>query len=161
MTRYQVVLTLTAAILLNAGCRNQPAATGPSDAEPIAAENDHHHGTGPHGGTIADWGAGDYHVEFTVDHDKHEAVVYILGSDALAAAPVKADELLLSLEQPLVEIIMQPMPLENEPTGMSSRFVGQHEALAEVREFAGTISGVVDGTPYAGDFNEESSSHQH
>jgi hypothetical protein len=38
------------------------------------AAGDHEHGAGPHGGTLADWGGGKYHVEFTVDHDAKEAV---------------------------------------------------------------------------------------
>ncbi|HRA89307.1 MAG TPA: hypothetical protein PK992_14580, partial [Planctomycetaceae bacterium] len=44
-------------------------------------EHAHGHGAGPHDGTLADWGGGKYHVEFTVDHDKQEATVYVLGSD--------------------------------------------------------------------------------
>ena len=44
-------------------------------------EAGHGHGAGPNGGTLADWGGGKFHVEFTVDHDKKETVVYILGSD--------------------------------------------------------------------------------
>lgn len=48
-----------------------------------------------------------------------------------------------------------PMPQEGETGGTSSRFVGKHESLGIVREFAGTISGTVDEKPYAGDFQEE------
>ncbi|MCO8123365.1 hypothetical protein NHH03_16565 [Stieleria sp. TO1_6] len=36
----------------------------------------HGHRAGPHDGTIADWGGGKYHVEFTVDHGKTQATAY-------------------------------------------------------------------------------------
>jgi Txe/YoeB family toxin of Txe-Axe toxin-antitoxin module len=109
----------------------------------------------PNGGAIADWGGGKYHVEFTVDHDKKQATVYILDNDAKSPAPVKASELVLSVNDPVFEVELKPEPLEGETGGVSSRFVGQHDNLGTVREFAGTISGEVDGTPYAGDFKEE------
>ena len=52
--------------------------------------------------------------------------------------------------------------LEGEKDGLRSRFVGKHESLGKVQEFGGTISGKVDGTPYAGDFKEEPhGSHDH
>lgn len=47
------------------------------------------------------------------------------------------------------------MPKASDPKGAASRFVGKHEKLGIVREFAGTVSGEIDGTPYAGDFKEE------
>ena len=46
--------------------------------------------------------------------------------------------------------------------GLASRFVDQQESLGIVQEFAGTISGEVDGTPYVGDFKEEPhGDHEH
>ena len=42
----------------------------------------------------------------------------------------------------------------NGGDGQSSCYGGTHESLGIVREFAGTISGEVDGTPYAGEFAE-------
>jgi hypothetical protein len=36
-----------------------------------------------------------------------------------------------------------------------SCYGGTHESLGIVREFAGTISGAVDGTPFAGEFAEQ------
>ncbi len=38
-------------------------------------------------GTLADWGGGKYHIEFTVDHGKKETVVYVLGADEETPAP--------------------------------------------------------------------------
>lgn len=121
----------------------------------------HTHAPGPHGGTIADWGGGEYHVEFTVDHDKREATVYLLGDDAKTPRPIVAEKLLLTIKDPELQADLLPVPQEGETGGKSSRFVGAHDALATVKEYAGTISGLVEGTPYAGDFQEEASSPAH
>ena len=132
----------------------QSAAT--SDAPKHAA-----HGAGPHGGAIADWGGGKYHVEFTVDHNTQESTVYVLGSDEKTAAPIKADKVLLSIVDPKFDVELAPAPLEGETGGVASRFVGTHESLGKVQEFDGTISGEVDGTPYTGDFTEGAEGHGH
>jgi hypothetical protein len=62
---------------------------------------------------------------------------------------------LLSINAPAFQVELSPQPLEGESAGSSSRFVGKHESLGIVREFAGTISGAVDGKPFAGDFEEK------
>lgn len=120
-----------------------------------------HHGSGPHGGTVAEWGDGNYHIEFTVDHDKKESVVYILGGDAKTPVPVKADKVLLSINEPAFQVELLPQPLEGEAAGMSSRFAGTDDNLGKVQEFAGTISAEVDGTPFAGEFAESAEGHVH
>jgi hypothetical protein len=137
------------------GCGQNNPAGGPAKPDATKQADDHHHGAGPHDGTIAEWGDGTYHVEFTVDHGKQEATVYVLGSDAKMAAPVKTEKLLLSINEPAFQVDLAAKPLDGESAGASSRFVGKHENLGIVREFAGTISGEVNGTPYAGDFKEE------
>jgi len=103
---------------------------------------------------VADWGGGKYHVEFTVDHEKKESIVYILGSDEKTAEPIKADTVLLSITDPNFQVELTANPLEGEADGMCSRFVGTHDKLGIVQEFQGTISGEVDGTPYVGEFKE-------
>lgn len=115
----------------------------------------HAHGAGPHGGTIADWGGGTYHVEFTVDHDKQQATVYVLGSDEKTATPIDAESIELAISDPEMQVTLTAQPQEGDPEGKSSRFVGTHEKLGIVQEYAGTMTGVVDETPYSGDFNEE------
>src|SRR5262249_21562676 len=107
------------------------------------------------GGVLFDLGGGTYHAEFTVDHPKQEATVYILGSDAKTAAPIKADKLLLSINEPPFQVDLKAVPLDGEPKGVSSRFISKHERLGKEQEFAGTVSGEIDGTPDAGDFKEE------
>jgi len=121
----------------------------------------HGHGAGPHDGTLADWGGGAYHVEFTVDHDKQQAIVYVLGSDEKTPEPVKAESVLLSITDPSFQVELAAEPLEDEADGTSSRFVGTHENLGIVREFQGTISAEVDGTPYVAEFKEEAHGHGH
>jgi hypothetical protein len=116
----------------------------------------HAHGAGPHDGTIADWGGGKYHVEFTVDHEKQEATIYVLGGDEKTPTPIDAPTVELSIKEPAILVTLQPNPQESDPAGKASRFTGAHEQLGIVQEFAGTITGVVDGTPYSGDFTEES-----
>jgi hypothetical protein len=152
--------------LLLTGCGEKVAVPVQSAAKPDVAnkdhhDDDHHHGAGSHGGTVADWGGGAYHVEFTVDHPKQEATVYVLGSDGKSPAPIKASQLLLSINDPTFQVELTAAPLDGESDGVASRFVGTHESLGKVQEFAGTISGEVDGTPYAGDFKEEAEGHGH
>ena len=122
-------------------------------------EEGHGHGAGPHDGTLADWGGGAYHVEFTVDHDKQEATVYILGSDEKTPEPIATESLLLTIKEPELQAELMPAPLDGESDGKSSRFVGTHEGQATVMEYEGTISGEVDGTPYVGEFKEEPHGH--
>lgn len=165
---------LTTCLLAAAGCQQQAPAPAPEAKTAPAESKDHNHGegghthgghgAGPHEGTLADWGGGKYHVEFTVDHDKKEATIYVLGSDEKTPAPVKTADgkLLLSITEPAFQVELTASPLEGEAEGSASRFVGTHESLGIVREFAGTISGDVEGTPYAGEFKEEPhGEHEH
>jgi hypothetical protein len=130
----------------------------PATATTLAANADdeegHSHGAGPHGGVVADWGGGAYHVEFTVDHDKKTATVYLLGSDAQTIKPIKAEKITLSIDEPAFQLDLAAQPQDGEAPGESSRFVGQHDNLGVVREFSGSITGELEGTPYAGDFAE-------
>ena len=143
-----------------------PAATNTAEHGHDHAEGEGHdghvHGAGPHDGTLADWGGGKYHVEFTVDHEKQEATVYVLGSDEKSPAPVKTDKVLLSIEDPELMAELLAMPLEGETDGFSSRFVGKHEKLSIVQEYTGTMSAEIEGTPFTGDFKEKAhDTHDH
>lgn len=146
-----------ASLILATGCSG-------SGATPVAATRvakgstaPHGHGAGPHDGALADWGDGDYHVEFTVDHDKKQATVYVLGSNEKTAVPIKAKDgqLTLNIDEPAFQVVLKAVPETKDPEGTSSRFVGTHDSLGIVREFSGTISGEADGVPYVGRFKEE------
>lgn len=172
MMTFVMVVGLVVAV----GCQQQsaPPANAPTantaddhgheHAGGTGHQEGHGHGAGPHDGTLADWGGGKYHVEFTVDHDKKEATVYVLGSDEKTPAPVKTADgtLLLTINEPSFQVTLTAAPLDGETDGKSSRYVGTHENLGIVREFAGSMSAEIDGTPYAGDFKEEPhGAHKH
>ncbi|MCC9601356.1 hypothetical protein LOC67_12440 [Stieleria sp. JC731] len=168
MKKYALLL-IVPALILSTGCKSSTE----SDSPTASVEDDnghdhgdgegqhdhsvegHGHGVGPHDGTVADWGGGKYHVEFTVNHDKQEATVYILGSDEATAVPIEAESIELSITDPSMQVTLNASPQDSDPEGKASRFVGNHEKLGVVQEYAGTMSGVVDGTPYSGDFKEE------
>ena len=133
---------------------NAPATTSPT-GDTTAAPKHAAHGSGPHEGTVADWGGGKYHVEFIVDHDKQEGTVYILGADEKTPTPIAAESIDLSITDPVMQVSLKAVPQESDPAGKASRFVGNHEKLGVVQEYAGTISGVIEDTPYSGDFKEE------
>ncbi|MEL7497765.1 MAG: hypothetical protein AAFN77_09160 [Planctomycetota bacterium] len=118
------------------------------------SEEGHAHGPGPHGGTIVDWGGGKYHVEFVVDHDEQKATAFVLGSDEKTPTPIDAAEITLVINDPSLSFALKASPLEGEGEGKSSRFIGEHEGLGVVREYEGSLSGLLDGTPYSGTFKE-------
>lgn len=171
------LLALSVAVCLFGfvGCKQQsttptagttpPAQTSTDDGHADGEEGQDHsvaghaHGAGPHDGTIADWGGGKYHVEFTVDHDKQEGTVYILGGDEKTPTPIKAEEIQLIIKDPAMEVTLKAAPQEGDPEGTASRYVGNHEKLGVVQEYAGTITGVIDDTPYSGDFAEVAHDH--
>ncbi|QDT16682.1 hypothetical protein [Alienimonas californiensis] len=163
-------LALSAALV---GCSsNEPAA----DAAPVAADDqahgdhdhaaegrdhsgEHGHGAGPHDGTVTDWGGGAYHPEFLVDHDKQQATVYLHGPDEKTPAPIAAESIRLTIVEPEIDVELAADPQEGDPEGKASRFVGTDPGLGVVREYEGTISGLIDGTPYTGDFKEVAHGH--
>lgn len=140
-----------AVLTLVVGC------SGKSDKPKESKSGHEAHGAGPHGGTLADWGGGKYHVEFTVDHDKKEATVYILGADEKTPVPIKTEDgkLLVTINDPKFQVMLDPAPQMGDPEGKASRFTGKHDNLGKVQEFAGTMSAKVEGTPYTGKFKEE------
>lgn len=164
MKRGVILAAVCGLFLMSAGCgedaANKSADNQDNSANKANSSSDngsggHSHGAGPHGGAVADAAGGKYHFEFTVDHPTQEATIYILGSDAKTAAPIKTDKMLLSINEPAFQVDLMAVPLDGETDGMCSRFVGKHESLGIIREFAGTISGTDDGTPVAADFKEE------
>lgn len=175
MKRLAMACYLMTAFALTTGCTESPPPTASTstqtdghghdhkggdahehtDGKGHAPDVEHSHVSGPHGGTLSDWGGGAFHVEFTVVHEKKEAIVYIVGSDAKSAQPIKAGKIQLVIDDPMTEMELVAKPLDGEAEGTSSRFVGTHDTIGIVREFSGVLSGEIDGTPYSGDFKEE------
>ncbi len=162
------VTTLSVTLMVGCGAKpgDEPTTETAASSEesdhghPHEEEGGHGHGAGPHDGTLADWGGGKYHVEFTVNHDKQEGTVYILGNDEKTPSPIKAEEIQLSIKDPEMQVTLKASPQEGDPEGTASRFVGNHEGLGVVQEYEGTITGVVDDTPYSGNFKEEPHDHE-
>ena len=87
--------------------------------------------------------------------------MYVLRGDAKTPAPVKVEKLLVSIKSPTFQVELTPVLQPGEPAGTASRFAGKHDSLGKVQEFEGTISGELDGKPYAADFKEEAAGHGH
>ncbi|MBY0524387.1 MAG: hypothetical protein K2R98_13355 [Gemmataceae bacterium] len=150
------------AVALVLGC-NKPDGTAPKGStknEPKGKE-EHTHGKGPHGGAVGDWGGGKYHIEFTVDHPKKEARVYILGSNQKSPVPISAKDGQISLSitglktKETFQVTLKADPQKGDPEGKASCFVGTDDKLGIEQEFEGTVSGEANGTPYTGKFKEE------
>ncbi len=160
LTLTSLIAIGTIAFMVGCGGSQQPATAAPRASGEQSAEHPHDHshsghGAGPHDGTLADWGGGKYHVEFTVDHNKQEATVFILGDDEKTPSPIKCEEIQLSISDPVMQVTLKAAPQEGDSEGTASRFIGNHESLGVVQEYAVTITGLVDDTPYSGDFKEE------
>lgn len=132
-------------------------------SESSAVENAH--GAGPNGGVVFDLGS--YHAEFTVDHDKQECTIVFLGADEKSSASVAATEFIFVTKEtktaegkmvaPLTVVLM---PVA-EKEGKASKFVGTDPGIGNVADFAGTLSGEIDGKPAMGEFSEAGGGHGH
>ena len=100
------------------------------------------------------------HGEFTVDHDKKECTVLILGDDEKTPTAVATKELTLTTKEtktkdgkavPPMTIKMLP---RDEKDGKASKFVGTDPGLGNVADFEGTVTAVIDGKPSTGEFKE-------
>ena len=146
---------LCGAALLFMGCKQENAKTPPNNEEKSKetakagdqktapgkkgeAHSDHDHGDGPHGGIVFDFGK--WHGEFTVNHEKKEATVYILGGDAKKSAAIKVGTLELSIDEPKFSVELKATPVDSDEKGSSSRFVGVHENFGKEQEFSGTVT---------------------
>jgi hypothetical protein len=152
------VLMTALALTVVAGCTGRQNESAGGEKSTKDGE-DHDHGPMPHGGTLIEFGK--WHAEFTVDRKAQEATVYIFSHNNKPRS-IAAEKLLLSIKSPSFQVDLKAAPQEGDKAGKASRFVGKHENLGKEPEFEGTLSGVVDGTPYAGDFKEEEhKDHKH
>lgn len=136
------------------GCNSQPPAAGTKSSARTPSkpnEDDHSdHSHGPHGGNVIDFGP--YHAELTVDPATKKATVYILDSSIKNAVPIAVEKLQLSIKAPQFQVDLAADPQPGEPNGKASRFSAVHENFSKKQDFEGTLSGVLDGKPYLGDF---------
>jgi hypothetical protein len=146
-------VVVAAVVVAAAGCPRADRGTTP--------RGHNHPDAGPNGGTLVEWG-GQYHAEFTVDHEKQTTVVYVLDSSAKKAPaldPAQITDVVVSITNvtPPVRITLQHDAGKSGPKGIA--FVGTHEALKEVKEYKGNISGKVAGKEVSGDFEEKPHDH--
>jgi hypothetical protein len=119
---------------------------------------DHPHGKGPNGGVVLDLGK--YHGEFTVDHDKKECTILVLGNDEKTPTPVACKELTVTTKETKTKDgkVVPPMTIKmlpkDEADGKASKFVGTDPGLGNVADFEGTVTAVIDGKPSTGEFKE-------
>lgn len=161
-------LGLMIAALAATGCGNKDG-TPTSGADkgkgpaPVADKKgaDHApHGAGPNGGVVFDLGK--YHAEFTVDHPKKECTVLFLTGDqkGATAMAVAAKELTLTTKETKTKEgkVVPPMTVKLLPAdakdGKASKFVGTDPGIGNVADFAGTVTGEIDGKPSSGEFKE-------
>ena len=150
---------LLIAALWMSGCSKSGDSTpAASDATAAAPVVEHAHGTGPNGGVVLDLGS--HHAEFTVNHGKHECTILVLGDDEKTPTAVAATELILNIQETKtadgkvvtpMTITMLPM---NATDGNATTFVGTDPGIGNVADFAGTVSGEIDGKPAMGEFAE-------
>src|SRR5262249_53148176 len=126
-------LGLLVAALAVTGCEQKAGTQAGGDKGTGAASGDgkegaHAHGKGPNGGVVFDLGKD--HAEFTVDHDKKECTVLILGQDEKTPTPVATKELTLTTKETKTKEgkVVPPMTIKLLPKddagGKASKFVG-------------------------------------
>lgn len=104
----------------------------------------------PHGGIVKM--IGDYHLELTYDEKNGEIAVYVLGSKETINVPIDAKPLKVRVKiedsDELTDIELRAVPLDGEPKGKSSRFVGSHYELVKVKSFDVTVQVSILGKVY-------------
>ena len=136
MLSKQILLSVLAASLLClAGCTSENQSTaGPESSPPpptVDAHAEHAHPTeGPHHGDLIELGNEEYHAELL--HDELSVTIYILNGSADAQVPIDATEITINTKhdgQP-EQFKLGASPDQNDPAGMSSRFVSNNKDLA-------------------------------
>jgi hypothetical protein len=149
---------LLVAALWTAGCTKSSDSTTAGTGTTAAPVAEHAHGTGPNGGVVFDLGG--HHAEFTVDHPKKECTILVLGDDEKSPTAVAATELILNIQETKTAdgTVVAPMTITMSPVnaadGKAATFVGTDPGIGNVADFAGTVSGEIDGKPAMGEFKE-------
>lgn len=185
MMKCWIYLLLPIALLSQVGCQSESADSGNSKTPAGShthsdgsvhtdgdehgdhdhAEHDHDdhtteghsHSPGPHGGTIVDWGGGTYHVELVFDHEAKKVTAYVFGTDEKTPAPIKADQIMMAT----ADLQLSLKPEGESAAGEFTAFTATHEALGKEGDWEGSISALVDETPYSGKFDHGEHDHDH
>lgn len=156
-----VAASLLVTLVWVPGCapKSNPTPTGSRQVQAAEQGSKHVHGKGPHGGVVFDLGR--FHAEFTVDHEKKECAIYMLGDDETTPVAVAAKELTLHTKptqtadgKPVPAMTIKLLP-KDPKEGKAILFVGTDPGLGNVADFAGTVLGEINGKPAQGEFKEE------
>jgi len=167
MNRSKFLILTLVGLCIGCGKSNESAPIAKPGSAPItsAEEAPHTHGAGPNGGIVFDLGA--QHAEFLVDHPNQQVKVVILGGDEKTPAPIAASEFVLVTKDtktadgtsvPAMTIVLTPTDAAD---GKASTFAGTDPGVANVADFAGTVTGEIEGKPASGEFDESAGGHGH
>lgn len=144
--------------LLLIGCGQQPDKAKSSTKQVSSKKEEHSHGKGPNNGVIFDLGK--YHAEFTVDHNRKECMILILGNDEKTPKAVLARDLSLTTKETktkegkVVPSMTIKLKALDEKEGKATKFAGADPGLENVANFQGTVLGEIDNKPSQGEFKE-------
>lgn len=157
--------SLLVAAMWTTGCAKSEDSKPAATASKVTPAAEHTHGAGPNGGVVFDLGS--RHAEFTVDHVKQQCTILVLGDDEKTPGPVTATEFVLITDEtktadgtvvPSMTVMMTP---SDAADGKAATFVGTDPGIANVADFAGAVTGEIDGKPVAGSFSEVGGGHSH
>lgn len=117
----------------------------------------HHHGpVGPHGGPLADWGGGGYHLELVAEPGEGRVTVYVLDRTARTPRAIDAAAVTLSAKaDPAAVARLAPDPEPGDPAGRSSRYSARTAVFKAGAAAGVTATGTVGGVEYTGEFASE------
>jgi hypothetical protein len=149
--------TLAAAVLgfgliWTVGCDKKDSAK-PDDKKKEEPHGDH--GTGPHGGTVFDFGGGTYHGEFKPNHTEKSATIWILADDEKTPAPVKTDKIRLVVSNTNPKIEIDLLPAEKSADGKAHTFTGKNDGFGVEMEYKGTARFNIGKDQFSGEFEEK------
>ena len=129
--------------------------------------HEHEHGAkGPHGGSVVELGAEEFHAEVLVDHDSHAVRVHMLGKDAKTAEAVGATDLTIT-PGGKPALTLKATPLKTDGDGKASVFELIDDdvvhALLDAKFIHGQLRITIVGKPYSGevDYHLDGAPHDH
>lgn len=122
------------------------------------SEHDHDHDAGgPHGGSMLEFGAHEYHAEFVLNETQSQLQVYVLGPDM--KAPVSSPSKELRFNSGAEELVFKAVPQADDPAGTSSVFIMDDKAAFDRVIAAGYLHGTLKILLGANEYTEEIDLH--
>ncbi|MBI1247680.1 hypothetical protein GC197_07495 [bacterium] len=94
-----IVCALAIPFTLSGCTSGKPTGGTPAESEAHDEHGHDHddHESGPHGGHLIELGDEEYHLEWSHDDETKALTFYVLGSDAKADVPIKADSITVNV----------------------------------------------------------------